>query len=48
MRYKILLSQADPLLVEVEADTVEEAQRKVEAHIYLGTLWEEASIKKVE
>lgn len=48
MKYRVWLSEVDPLPVEVEADTAEEVRRRIEAHIYLGTLWEETSIERVE
>jgi hypothetical protein len=47
-KYRIWLSETELLPVEVEADTIEEAQMKIEAHIYLGTLWEETSIEMGE
>ncbi len=31
--------------MEVEADSIEDARMKVDAKIYLGTLWEEQSIE---
>ena len=45
MKYRIWLSESELLPVEIDADTAEEARRKIEAHIYLGTLWEETSIE---
>ena len=48
MKYRIWLSEAELLPVEIEADTAEEARRKIEAHIYEGTLWEETSIEMSE
>jgi hypothetical protein len=47
-KYRIWLSEAELLPVEIEADTAEEARMKIEAHIYLGTLWEETSIEMSE
>ena len=46
--YRVWLSESELLPVEIEADTAEEARRKIEAHIYLGTLWEETSIEMSE
>ena len=48
MKYRVWLSETEKLPVEIEADTAEEARRKIEAHIYLGTLWEETSIEMSE
>ena len=48
MKYRIWLSEAELLPVEIEADNAEDARRKIEAHIYLGTLWEETSIEMSE
>jgi len=47
-KYRIWLSEAELLPIEIEADTAEEARRKIEAHIYLSTLWEETSIEMSE
>ena len=46
--YRVWLSESELLPVEIEADTAEEARWKIEAHIYLGTLWEETSIEMSE
>ena len=43
--YRVWLSESELLPVEFEADSAEEARRKIEAHIYEGTLWEETSIE---
>ena len=48
MKYRIWLSESELLPVEIEADNAEEARRKIEAHIYEGTLWEETSIEMTE
>ena len=48
MKYRIWLSESELLPVEIEADNAEEARLKIEAHIYLGTLWEETSIEMSE
>ncbi|OGG48692.1 hypothetical protein A2704_02985 [Candidatus Kaiserbacteria bacterium RIFCSPHIGHO2_01_FULL_54_36b] len=47
-KYRVWLSESELLPVEFEADSAEEARRKIEAHIYEGTLWEETSIEMSE
>lgn len=48
-KYRVWLSESESLPpFEFEADSAEEARRKVEAHIYEGTLWEETSIEMSE
>ena len=46
--YRVWLSESELLPVEFEADSAEEARRKIEAHIYEGTLWKETSIEMSE
>lgn len=48
MRYRVWLSETEPLPVEVEADNATHAQQKVEEMLYKGTLWEENSIEMSE
>ncbi len=45
MKYRVWLSETEPLPVEVEADNPTHAQQKVEEMLYKGTLWEENSIE---
>ncbi len=48
MKYKVWLSQAELLSIEVEADDIEQVQQKVDAHIYLDSLWKEPSFEMSE
>lgn len=45
MKYRVWLSETEPLPVEIEADSPAHAQQKVEELLYKGTLWEEASVE---
>ena len=45
MKYRVWLSETELLPVEIDAESSADAQQKIEAHIYLGTLWEENSIE---
>lgn len=45
MKYRVWLSETEPLPVEVDADSPAHAQQKVEELLYKGTLWEENSIE---
>jgi len=47
-KYRVWLSETEPLPVEVEADDAVQAQQKVEELLYKGTLWEETSIEMSE